>query len=374
MENIRCTNCKNPFPEEGAPYRCPICGGVFDFIGELPYQAGINQNAQGIWRYQSGFGLPSVLPQISLGEGNTPLVWVNDKNRLGKKIAFKCEFMQPSGSFKDRGSALITSFLVSRGTKVALEDSSGNAGSSLAAYATRAGIKARIFVPESASGPKRAQIDAYGAEVITIPGARSNATEALINSLEEGSKNQLGNIAYASHAYLPFNIPGYATISYELVEQLGEAPGTVIAPVGQGGLLLGIGRGFSAMLATGHISRLPKLIGVQTQACAPLWAVFNYGREGLAWFSEADTIAEGIRVKSPVRGDEVLKLVERSEGQFITVDEEEIKNGRTCLAKDGLFVEPTSAVVWAAWQKLIDNLTEPVVGILTGSGLKTSNP
>ncbi len=372
MDNIRCTNCKRPYPDEGVPYRCPVCGGVFDFVDDLPFQAAVAQKAPGIWRYQANFGLPSSLPQISLGEGHTPLVWVDyGESHPGKKLAVKCEFMEPSGSFKDRGSAPIVSFLMSRDIKVALEDSSGNAGSSFAAYAARAGIHAKIYIPETTSGPKRSQIEAYGTEVVAIPGARSKVTEALIYDLEK--ENQSASIAYASHAYLPFNIPGYATISYELVDQLGDVPGTIITPVGQGGLLLGIGRGFKAMQAAGHIKQSPVLIGVQAEACAPLWAVFNYGRQGLALFSESETIAEGIRVRAPVRGDDVLRIVENSGGQFVTVNEEEIITGRNWLAHKGIYVEPTSAVVWGAWNKLIDRLPEPVVAILTGSGLKTKN-
>lgn len=374
MENIRCTNCKYLYPDEGAPFRCPVCGGVFDYFGELHYQAGILAKAQGIWRYEPNFGLPSTLPHISLGEGNTPLVWVDSgENRQRKKIACKCEFMEPSGSFKDRGSALIVSLLMSRGIKVALEDSSGNAGASLSAYAARAGIKVKIYVPETASGPKRSQIEAYGAEIVTVAGERSKATEALIKELQRIKEDQSSAIAYASHAYMPFNLPGYATLSFELVEQLGEVPGTVIAPVGQGGLLLGIGRGFQAMQVAGKIPKAPTLIGVQAEACAPLWAVSSYGRAGLAWVSEGETIAEGICVRMPIRGDEIIKLVENSGGRFITVTEEEIVAGQHWLAKNGLYVEPSSAVVWGAWIKLMDNLPEPVVAVLTGSGLKTIN-
>ncbi|MBN1535117.1 MAG: pyridoxal-phosphate dependent enzyme [Anaerolineales bacterium] len=349
---------------------------MFDFIEEFPYQAEMLSNAPGIWRYQSNFGLPSTMHHISLEEGNTPLVWVESGDaRYGKRIACKCEFMEPSGSFKDRGSALIVSFLISRGMNTALEDSSGNAGSSFAAYAARAGLRSKIFIPETTSGPKRSQIEAYGAEIVSVPGARSKATEALINVLESLQENNTPSVSYASHAYLPFNLPGYATVSYELVEQLGEAPGTVIAPVGQGGLILGIGRGFSAMKAAGQISKIPQLIGVQAEACAPLWAVSNRGAAGLAWVTEGETLAEGIRVRIPIRGDEVLKTVENSGGKFITVTESEIAMGQTWLAKNGLFVEPTSAVVWGAWSKLIEHLPEPIVAVLTGSGLKTNrNP
>ena len=185
----------------------------YDLEGPLPFEASLVEKGQpGIWRYRNTFGLPDDAPVISLGEGNTPLVW---GKASGQEAAFKCEFLNPSGSFKDRGSATLVSFLRSRGVSEAVEDSSGNAGASFAAYAARGGIKARVFVPEAASGPKRSQIAAYGAEVVPVPGPRTNAAEAVRREAEAGA-------IYASHAYLPFNIPGYATLAYELVEQLGD--------------------------------------------------------------------------------------------------------------------------------------------------------
>jgi threonine synthase len=234
----------------------------------------------------------------------------------------------------------------------AVEDSSGNAGASFAAYAARAGLKARVYVPDSASGPKRAQIEAYGAEVVRIMGPRSNTAEAVRRAADDGA-------VYASHAYLPFNLPGYATIAYELAEQLGEAPGTVITPAGQGGLLLGIARGFEALLKAGVIERMPVLVGVQARACAPLWALLSYGRAGLAWVAEANTLAEGIRISFPLRGDAVLETLSQHKGTILAVDEEEILPGRKALASMGFYVEPTSAVVWGALEQISDQAAEP---------------
>jgi threonine synthase len=220
-----------------------------------------------------------------------------------------------------------------------VEDSSGNAGASFAAYTSRAGVQARVFIPDAASGPKRAQIAAYGAEITRIMGPRSNAAEAVNRAAE-------GGLAYASHAYLPHNLPVYATAAYELVEQIGEAPGSVIVPVGQGGLLLGIARGFRAILQAGLMDRLPRLVGVQARACAPLWAVATYGAAGLGFVGEEATVAEGIRVNYPVRGDTVLNTLAELGGFLVAVDEEEILPGREQLARRGFYVEPTSAVIW----------------------------
>jgi threonine synthase len=297
---------------------------------------------------------------VTLGEGGTPLLW---SQAFDRQVAFKLEYQNPTGSFKDRGSAVITSLLLAHQVSQAVEDSSGNAGASFAAYAARAGLKAKIFIPESASGPKRAQIEAYGAQVVPIPGPRSNAAEAVQQAAQQG-------LVYASHAYLPHGLLGYATIAYELIEQLGQPPGTVIAPVGQGNLILGIGRGFSALNEAGRVAHLPCLVGVQARACAPLWAVSKYGAVGLAWVTEGETLAEGVRLKHPVRGDLVLQVVEASHGLFVAVEEENILTGRDHLALLGLYVEPTSALVWDALSQVVGRVPEPIVAILTGSGYK----
>ncbi len=361
MDSVCCTNCRQPYPDHGAPFRCPKCGGLFDFVNFPDFQPQrIEISQPGIWRYRHVLGLPEQAPVISLGEGQTPLVWIEIQKR---RVALKLESSNPSGSFKDRGSATLISFLASRRVQAAVEDSSGNAGASFAAYAARAGIQGRVFVPESAAGPKRRQIEAYGAKVISVPGARSNAAQAVIQAAKEGT-------TYASHAYLPFNLPGYATMAYEIYEQLGQVPGAVMMPAGQGGLLLGASRGFVALQKAGLIPNLPKMVGIQARACAPLWALSSYGAAGLAWVSEAPTLAEGVRVRYPLRGDAVLKAVEESKGQFIAVDEGDILPGRDQLARRGFYVEPTSALVWNALDQCLDQLPDPLVVVLTGSGLK----
>jgi threonine synthase len=218
---IACLHCGQPIPTTGVNYQCPECGGLYDYV-EPPEFGEIDPLKPGIWRYAASFGDQS--PPVSLGEGSTPLI---SGKAFGREVYFKCEYVNPSGSFKDRGSATLVSFLRARGITEAIEDSSGNAGSSFAAYAARAGIKARVYVPEHAAGPKRQQIEFYGAELVAVPGPRSDAAEAALKAAQAG-------IVYASHAYLPYNLPGYATCAYEIVEQLGEAPGAVVIPAGQG--------------------------------------------------------------------------------------------------------------------------------------------
>ena len=357
MMKIACLNCGRPYPEAGAPFQCPKCGGLYDDIEPLTL-GDIEPHQQGIWRYAASFGQQKT--PISLGEGNTPLL---PATVSGRGIYFKCEYANPTGSFKDRGTATLVSFLRSRGVTEAIEDSSGNAGASFAAYAARAGIKARVYIPEAASGTKRKQIEMYGAELVTVPGPRTRAAEAARKAAE-------GGMVYASHAYLPFNIPGYATCAFEIVEQLGQAPGAVVLPAGQGGLLLGMGRGFQSLLRAGKIRKMPVIIGVQASACAPLAALFTMGVSGLNFVTEGMTLAEGVRVRNPLRAEAVVNITHESGGHFVTVDETLILAGRDALAHLGFYVEPTSALVWQALKETISELSDPVVAILTGSGYK----
>ncbi len=356
----RCTNCGRPYPAEGMPYRCPHCGGVYDLSAPLPFDPqAVEPNQPGIWRYRHTFLLPESAPVVSLGEGRTPLVW---KHRtLRRRVALKCEFENPTYSFKDRGTATLLAALLARGVEAVVEDSSGNAGVSLAAYAAQMGLDAQIFVPADAAQNKQARIAAYGAALQRIPGPRSAAADAAQQAVRK-------DVVYASHAYLPFNLPGYATLAYELYEDLGgRMPGTVILPVGQGGLLLGLWRGLAALQKSLAVQP-PRLIGVQALACAPLWTLENMGFDAFGFVQERPTVAEGIRVRVPLRGDAVLRAVSASGGRFVAVPEEMILPARDELARRGLYVEPTSAVVWAALKQLPDDLPEPVVLILTGHG------
>lgn len=357
-----CGNCSRPYPAEGIPFRCPHCHGYYIFAEPLRY-APIDTKPEvsgGLGRYRETFTLPQNAPLISLGEGRTPLVELQIQ---GRSVYFKCEHLNPTGSFKDRGTVVLVSALAAQGVEQAVEDSSGNAGASFAAYAARAGMEARVFIPDYAAGPKRAQIEAYGAQVVRILGPRSATTEAVLREADEG-------VVYASHVYMPHGLAGIATLAFELYEQLGQAPGAVVAPVGQGSIVLGAHEGFKALMNASLISRMPALVGVQARACAPIWAVFTAGAAGLEWTSEGETIAEGIRTFRPLRGDDVLRAVEGSGGFVEAVEEDQISAGRDELARHGLYVEPTSAVVWPALLARLDELADPVVVILSGIGFK----
>ena len=355
--SVGCLNCGRPYPESGVPFQCPSCGGLYDYREPFSYVSS-KSGADGYWRHTAQLGF--ALAPVSLGEGSTPLM---PAKAFGRQVYLKCEYANPTGSFKDRGTATLVSFLLSRGVTDAIEDSSGNAGASFAAYAARTGIHAHIFVPEAASGPKRRQIEVYGATISVVPGPRSDATEAARRAAEAGA-------VYASHAYLPFNLPGYATCALEIVEQLDSPPSAVILPAGQGGLLLGMARGFEALWRAGKIQRRPAIIGVQAAACAPLVALFDMGMMGLNFVTEGATVAEGVRVRSPLRARAVVEATGESGGRLLAVDEQAILPGRDALARLGFYVEPTAALVWRALEEMLPSLDDPVVAVLTGSGYK----
>lgn len=361
-----CIYCGTRYPESGLPYLCPVCGGIFDFEGNFPIRWPLRDRTKpGIWEYQESFGLDQDVEPVSLGEGNTPLVWADV---FGRKVAFKCEFMNPSGSFKDRGSAIIAAMLRKREVLNAVEDSSGNAGASIACYAARAGVGMRVFIPSSASGPKRRQIAAFGGQLVSISGSRRDVSSAVLEEIKKG-------VVYASHAYLPFNLPGYATIAYEIYDQLGgNMPGTIMAPVGQGGLLLGVARGFGVLrVANKDIHKQPIFIGVQAHSCAPIWDAFTANSPKINHRNDTSTLAEGVRVLDPIRKKDVLQVVTENNGSIHVVEESDILFGRDSLAHLGLYVEPTSAIVWPVLDKEKSHLPDPIVIILTGSGLKSES-
>jgi threonine synthase len=342
------------------PYVCEKCGGIFDYDSPPIFDQKKVEIQQGMWKYHHTFELPDNALTVTLGEGQTPLIWAEFKRH---KIGFKMEQLNPTGSYKDRGSAVLVSHLQVRGIKEAVEDSSGNAGASFAAYAARAGIRANVYVPESSSGPKRKQIESYGVNLIPIPGERANAANAVKIAAERG-------LPYASHAYLPFGLMGIATIAYELIEQMESVPGTVVAPVGHGGLLLGIIRGFQALQNAKTIQELPYFVGVQAEACAPIVERFNKKEINTSDRSHIVTIAEGVKVTNPSRGETLLKLLDEGHGEFIAIKEIEIEKDFHELARLGFFVEPTSALVWSAVKEKVNKMPEPIIAILTGSGLK----
>jgi threonine synthase len=325
----------------------------------------IDRAKRSLWRYAASFPIAVDVP-ITMGEGMTPLIerpWRNGRAH------FKLEWFAPTGSFKDRGAAVMISTLRQQGIDRVLEDSSGNGGAAIAAYAAAGGMRAKILVPAYTQPGKIVQMRAYGAEIELIPGTRQDTADA--------AERQAADIFYASHNWQALFLQGTKTLAYELWEDLGfRAPDNVIIPTGAGSNVLGCDIGFTELLRRGEIARLPRLFAVQPENCAPIHASFIAGVDHTIPVDTTPTIAEGTSIAKPIRTVEVLAAIRRSGGATVAVTEDEIIAAMRDLALTGVYAEPTSASAAAAVSNLLrDGLIAPdetTVVVLTGSGLKAT--
>lgn len=319
----------------------------------------------GMWRYREALPLSDEATPVSFGEGFTPLLPVTIHSRT---VLVKQEQLFPSGSYEDRGASMLISHAKSAGITHVLEDSSGNAGAAIAAYCARAGISCHIYVPEDTSPGKLSQIRSYGAELILVPGDRDATAHAVLEAAE--------TTFYASHSYNPFFFHGTKTFAFEVWEQLGfQAPDALVLPAGNGTLLLGVAIGFTELFDAGMIASIPQIYGVQAANCSPLVRAWQTGRDYTECVDEiTPTIAEGIAIPRPVRGQSMLDVIANTTGGLIAVTEEEIYATHQIVSRMGFCIEPTSAATIAALQHLPPQLDgKCVVTLFSGHGLKASS-
>ena len=342
MPELRCSECLLEFPLSRKIPWCD-CGGLFDLVFEPP-SFELDQAEFSMWRYQA---MLPVRSRVSIGEPITP---VTEIELAGRRVDAKLDFLFPTGSFKDRGAAVFVSALKEAGVGRFIEDSSGNAGASMATYAARAGIACEVYCPASASGPKLAQIERSGAAIHRIAGPRRRATDALAE--------RVGTEFYASHNWHPLFLHGTKTLAYEIAEQYGWNPPThIVSPAGGGAVILGLQLGFRELQKLGRIPSAPLLYAIQAERCAPL--VHERVKPGAS-------LAEGILSPNPPR----LERLKATVAGAAAVTEDEIEAGFAALARQGVQVEPTTAVLYFGVAKLRIPADEPILAILTGSGIK----
>jgi threonine synthase len=366
---LYCEICGQKLEEQSLPWRCP-CGGPLtcdpSAFGYAP-----DPSLPGLWRYASSLPVADPKKAVHLGEGMTPLVPAKWDYGAGEaEILCKMDTLNPSGSYKDRGAAVAISRLRELGLTSLVEDSSGNAGAAMAAYAAAAGIACGIFVPASASEGKCVQIAAYGARLQRIPGPREAATAAA----EEAAKSDY----YASHNWSPYFPEGTKTYAFEVFEQLNDqAPDNLIVPAGQGSLISGAWKAFSEIAAAGKTAKMPRIFGIQSAHCAPFHQAWKNGDATTRPFEKKPTIAEGIASAFPVRPAAMLKVARDSKGAFVAVQEAEIWAAFEKLAQAGIYVEPTSATALAGlgrlWEEGVIRPGECTVVALSGIGLKATD-
>lgn len=379
LPELRCGSCARTYTLESLAWRCD-CGGlldvadIFDGAADLPAALRATPGITSLWRYQSVLPVP-MDPEITLGEGLSPIVPAPGR----PEVRLKLDFLMPTLSFKDRGAVVLATLARRLGVERAVVDSSGNAGTAAAAYMARAGVPCEVFVPEATSPGKLAQMRAHGAKVRLVPGSRADTAAAVLNEADAPG------VFYASHVYHPYFLHGVKTYAYEIWEQSGgRLPDTMVVPVGNGTMVLGCYLAFEELLRAGLIPKAPALVAVQAAACAPLAAAMQAGQDAPTALTPQPTIAEGIAIAAPPRGAQILAAIRATGGAIVSVTDEQTRKARADLAAAGLFVEPTSAVCWAAvcaaadtdapesWGHARDLLrAADVVVPLCGAGLKS---
>ena len=364
MNQLTCRHCQHSYSLDDPRWKCD-CGGLLDLRFRPRLSVGeVAARKPGMWRYREALPIVDDAAVVSFDEGYTPLVEVEIG---GRGVLIKQDHLFPTGSYKDRGAAVLISKVRELGVQSVVEDSSGNAGCAVAAYCARAGIECEIFVPESTSAAKLAQIQMYGAKLNRVPGSREDTARAVLEAAE--------GRYYASHSWNPFFFHGTKTFVFEVCEQLGwKSPDTVVLPVGNGTLLLGCHIGFTELLEMGVIETKPKMVAVQSDGCAPLHQAFHADASEIGAICPEPTLAEGIAIAEPIRGGQILEAVRESGGTFVSVRDDRVRESLMDMARKGFYIEPTSAATIAGLEQYLEASQDEgvVVSVFTGHGLKSA--
>lgn len=363
--NYICSKCGNKVSADTKLTKCP-CGGLWnlDFTPPSFSLEDIDRNEWSMFRYRKYMALEdNTWRSISLGEGMTPIIPLDDH------VLIKMDYCMPTLSYKDRGAAALISHCKSIGVTKVVQDSSGNAGNSIAAYAAKAGISCEIFVPEGTSPKKIDMIRAHGAVCTVVPGSRDHCADVCRNKVEEEG------VYYANHVYNPYFYEGTKTYIYEVFEQLHRIPEYVLIPVGNGTLFLGAVYALEHLLQSGMIDHLPHILAVQSQYCDPLLKASKEHLSQPADVTPKPTLAEGIAIGKPMRGEQILKLAEKYQVQFISAPEESIMDARAALAQKGIYCEHTTAANYAAYLQYCKDYGPAKDCLITmcGAGLKSDH-
>lgn len=375
--HFRCFKCGNTHTltelEKMPIMRCSKCNSAldieydYDSVKRVILREDFKRSNPSHWKYWAFMPVKDLSKIVTMGEGGTPLL---ENRNLTKKIGsdrllFKYEAMNPTGSFKDRGSSLEITKAIEFGKKRVILASTGNMGASIAAYSAFVGLECNVLVPSMVSSAKLKQIKAYGANLKEIDGDYSVAMKrAEEYVLQDRSSFLTGDY--------PWRCEGTKTIGFEIVDQLyWSVPDYVIAPIGNGTLIWGIYRAFLDMKAVGIIHKIPKFIGVQVYGCNPVIHAWETKARDVIPIENPKTIATAIACGDPIDGLAALRAIRESYGIGVSVSDKEVLSARNELGSNGIFVEPSGAVAYAGARKIRNVLFDKtVVCLATGHGLK----
>ena len=372
MTTLRCTRCSailKPFPSR---YKCKECGGLLEYVHDLERLKGVKFTGPfTFWRYRPL--LPEVRNAVTMGEGGTSL---HRAGRLADEVGLKMVYLKdetrnPTNSFRDRCAALMVSNAMDLGYDSVVCASNGNLGASLAAYCTKSELLCHVVVPKTMDMGKLAQMIIYDAHI-------EEHGETVDESIERADSLGKETGWYQATAELnPLAVEAQKTIAYETVEQLG-VPDWFVVPMGSGGTLYSIWKGFREMQSLGNAEETPKMIGVQAHGCAPIVNAYLKDEPEPAAVPKPSTHALGILVRNPLNGRWALRALKESQGVTISVLDSEILKAEQEIARlEGIFAEPASSATIAALKELIHqgivDKRDKVVCLITGSGLKATD-
>lgn len=345
--------------------RC-ACGGLWqlDFAPPAFDLAKVDRDCWSMFRYRAFLPLiDGAWRDVSLGEGMTPLV------PMDGHLLLKLDYCMPTLSFKDRGAAMLIAHAKSIGVDRVVQDSSGNAGNAVAAYCAKAGIACEIYVPEGASSKKIDMIRAHGALCHVVPGTRDHCADVCRERVDRDG------VYYANHVYNPFFYEGTKTYLLEVYEQLRRLPSHILVPVGNGTLFLGVMKAIEALLAAGLIEQAPQVIVVQSERYDPFVRAVRAGSRVPARVQPARTLAEGIAIGEPARGEELLSCIYKYGVHVLSVPEADILPARAALARMGVYCEHTTAANYAGYLAYAAAYGQPDECLLPmcGAGLKSDH-
>ncbi len=310
---------------------------------------------------------------MTLSEGNTPLVRGSKTATWAgiKQLWFKHLGWNPTGSFKDLGMTVGMTEAKRSGAKAVACASTGNTAASLAAYAARAGVAGRVYLPVGqASNNKLAQAVDFGAEIVQIEGSFDDALNQLLATSDPN--------LYFLNSINPFRVEGQKTAMLEMLEQFSwRVPDYLFVPGGNLGNSSAFGKAFEELKRFGFIDRAPRMVIVQAQGANPLARMWRSGEQSLTPVIHPETVATAIRIGNPRSWKKALHAIERTGGLVMDVTDEEIGEAKARIGKDGIGCEPASATTLAGIRKLIaSGKLDPdatVAAILTGHALKDTD-
>jgi threonine synthase len=375
LTHLECTRCGEHYPADRPQTVCPKDGGILYARYDLAAikrsfsSARLALRAPTMWRYDAV--LPDANP-VSLGEGFTPML----PSREYPNVYIKDEGLNPTGSFKARGLSAAVTMARHFGLKKLAVPSAGNAAGALAAYSAAAGLEAHIFMPKDVPAANRIECDYYGAHVTLVEGLISDCAKKVAQLKDSDSWTQDGWFD-VSTTKEPYRVEGKKTMGYEVAEQLGwRMPQGIIYPTGGGVGLLGMWKAFEEMEALGWIGpERPKMIVVQSAGCAPVIKAWDEGKKSVEMWTNAATLASGLRVPKPYGDYLILDILKKSKGTAVSATDEEILEATRHWSKvEGIFAAPEGAACLVAYRKLRANgffkPEDAVILFNTGSGLK----